>query len=377
MKIGILTLPLCNNYGGILQAYALQTVLERYGNEVVVIDIAQPVPVLRIFLRIVKRFVKKYLFLRKNITIFSERKKEKEDLITSKHTSLFISRHIHKMTYKKYSDICESDYDAIVVGSDQVWRPDYFAGSIKHAFLDFAKGWDNIIRISYAASFGTDDWLFTKRQTSECCYLIKKFNAVSVRELSAVDICQKHWNIQATAVLDPTLLLLKDTYEQIVCESNIPQSPGNLLCYILDETDEKQRIIDDIAERCNLVPFRVNSKYEDYSAQLSERIQPPVEQWLRGFMDAKFVLTDSFHATVFSILFKKNFYVIGNKERGITRFVSLLSQLGLEHRLISESFEMPIFSSESDWGVVDEKLDSLRRDSIDYLNAALRRNVVF
>lgn len=371
MKIGILTLPLHINYGGILQAYAMQTVLERMGHDVSIIEISKIVPSWIMCLRVSKRILIKYLLGKRDTKIFVEKEKIKEFNIVSQYTSKFIAHYIHRRTYRSYNCIRESDYNAIIVGSDQVWRPEYFGSFINHAFLDFAQKWKGIKRISYAASFGTDEWLYSKQQELENGQLIKLFDAISVREVSAVEICKKYWNVDAVNVLDPTLLLSREDYEKIVTVAKTPPSPGNLLCYVLDEDERKNRIINDIASKKNLNPFRTNTRCEISSVPLSNRIQPPLEQWLRGFMDAEFVVTDSFHATVFSIIFKKEFIVISNKNRGITRLTSFLGQLGLESRLIKDDSEISDLDSIIEWDRIYKKLQSLRIESINFLKSNL------
>lgn len=329
MKIGILTLPLHTNYGGILQAYALQTVLERMGHEVVVIDTPNVKPNPSLF-TLSKRVVKR--LLGKRVGVFSERYHNTTYPIISQYTQPFIDKYIHRKVVNSPEELQESDFDAIVVGSDQIWRPKYY-GKIENAYLAFAKGW-HIKRIAYAASFGTDEWEYTEEQTKECGELLKKFDTVSVREASGVQLCKEHFGVEAKHVLDPTMLLTKEDYIRLIEAAGTPKSKGSLLNYILDETPEKCALIEKIAKGKNLKPFRVNSRVEDHTAPLEERIQPPVEQWLRGFYDAEFVVTDSFHACVFSILFGKPFIVVGNKVRGMARFESLLKMCGLEDRLI-------------------------------------------
>ena len=103
----------------------------------------------------------------------------------------------------------EGEYDAFIVGSDQVWRPSYNQ-HLEQAFLNFTENWKNVKRIAYAASFGVDNWEFTKKQTKECKRLVQKFDFVSVREDTAVNLCKEHLGIEATHVLDPTLLLSAD-----------------------------------------------------------------------------------------------------------------------------------------------------------------------
>lgn len=329
MKIGILTLPLHTNYGGILQAYALQTVLELMGHEVVVIDTPNLQPKPSLF-TLSKRVVKR--LLGKRVGVFSERYHNSTYPVISQYTQPFVDKYIHRKIVNSPNELQEKDFDAIVVGSDQIWRPKYY-GKIENAYLSFAKNW-NIKRIAYAASFGTDDWEYTPRQTKVCAKLLKMFDAVSVRESSAVNLCKERFGVDAQHVLDPTMLLDKEDYIRLIEAANTPKSKGTLLNYILDETPEKRTLIEQIAKDKGLVPFRVNSRVENHNAPLEERIQPPVEQWLRGFYDAEFVVTDSFHACVFSILFGKPFVVVGNKERGMARFESLLEMFGLENRLI-------------------------------------------
>lgn len=365
MKIGILTLPLHTNYGGILQAYALQTVLERMGHKVSLIETHRKplkLPLWKAPLSYGKRILK-------NISghpfpIFYEQKMNRETPIVCQHTDKFIEKYIKQRIVNNYTDVHENDFDAIVVGSDQIWRPKYFP-NIKTAYLDFTEGW-NIKRAAYAASFGTDDWEYTHKQTKECGRLLQSFDVVSVREISGVDLCRNHFRVQATHVLDPTMLLESEDYIKLIEVADTPKSPGTLLNYILDETPEKTALIEKIAKDKGLVPFRVNSKVENINAPLKERIQPPVEQWLRGFYDAEFVITDSFHACVFSILFNKPFFVIGNTARGMSRFTSLLSMFGLKNRLIHSNSSIYNETNIS-WQNVMTLLNYNRRKSRDFL----------
>lgn len=371
MRIAILTLPLNTNYGGILQAYALQTVLERTGHEACLIERRwRParLPLWKAPLVYGKRILK-------NVTgrpfpVFYEQKVNREEPIVRQNTDKFISRYIKRRIVDDFSEIKESDYDAFVVGSDQIWRPKYFNDRIERAYLDFTEGW-NIKRIAYAASFGTDDWEYTPGQTERCGRLLRLFDAVSVRESSAVGLCREHFGIEAKHMLDPTMLLEKEDYIRLFENANTPKSNGTLLNYILDDTPEKTALTDRIAKERGLVPFRVNSKVEDCLAPLSERIQPPVEQWLRGFYDAEFVVTDSFHACVFSILFNKPFLAIGNAGRGLSRFKSLLGMFGLKDRLIIGCHAY-VECKEVDWqnimSVLEEKKNGVMF-LIDKLNA--------
>lgn len=336
MKIGILTLPLHTNYGGILQAYALQQVLQGMGHEAMVIDEEKQ------FHFSLKRHIEMYvkgkvkrLLQGKNAIIYSPEYYKQLWAARTRYTGQFVSEHIVRRVVKDVSEIAEGEFDAFVVGSDQIWRARYaqpFPG-VGNAFLLFSKGW-NIKRISYAASFGTDHWEYNKSDTVNCSMMAQAFDAISVREASGIMLCREYLGVDAQQNIDPTLLLDADDYVKLV-KRNTPQSPGTLMCYALDQGKEVEDIVSCIAKEKMLTPFYANSQTENHRLTLEERVQPPVEQWLQGFRDAEFVVTDSFHACIFSILYRKPFVVIGNKCRGVTRFESLLQIFGLEGRLVS------------------------------------------
>lgn len=367
MKIGILTLPLHTNYGGILQAYALQTVLERMGHEVYLIDRQKyPIhlPLWKAPLSYSKRILKN--IIGKPCTIFYERQYNIEYPIESQNTDIFINKYIRFIKAKHLKDLQSVRLDAIVVGSDQVWRPVYDK-HIENAYLKFASNWD-IKRVAYAASFGTDEWEYSKSQTLICKNLIRQFDAVSVREQSGIDMCRRYFDVEAEHVLDPTFLLNAEDYIHLFKDSKVPQNRGNLLCYILDNSLEKEALITKIAKEKQLIPFIVNSNVEDKSLKLESRIQPSVEQWLRGFYDAEFVVTDSFHGCVFSIIFNKPFIVFGNYKRGLSRFTSLLGMFGLENRFITQKTDL---TNEIEWERVKSVLRKRKSQSESFLKQSL------
>lgn len=372
MKIGILTLPLHTNYGGILQAYALQTVLEKMGHEVVVFD----TPKKMWLSRLGNLFLRTCIFLKqenKCNLLFANRGNLQQAVI-SHDVVFFLKNQIKRREVACFDELKPDDYDAIVVGSDQVWRAIYFPAwngqLIENAFLAFAQGW-NIKRIAYAASFGTDNWEYSDEQTEKCGKLLKNFDAVSSREANGIKLCKSKFGVDALHVLDPTMLLNMEDYTSLFIKDNTPKSKGTLLNYVLDESEEINSLINKVATEKHLVPFAVNNPFEhDGTKPLQQRIKPSVETWLRGFYDAEFVITDSFHACVFSILFKKQFVVVGNKERGMSRFESLLKMFGLEDRLVDESTEIENLKF-IDYIEVFKKLDVLRSKSIGFLRQNL------
>lgn len=365
MKIAILTLPLHTNYGGILQCYALQTVLERMGHEIQVLTrpqygrsyyIIYPLAVCK---RLLKRFV-----LGKKVAIFKA-----PHQIIRQHTDRFIYQYIHQYTQRKWTAQIASHFDAIVVGSDQVWRPIYYQ-PIEEAFLSFL-GDADIKRVAYAASFGVDHCEYIEKQRKNCSSLLKKFNAVSVRESSGIQLCQEYFDTKAVLVLDPTLLLSVDDYRTLIKKGKTQPSKGNMLVYLLDRTKEKEDFVERIAQAKGLTPFWMSSDIDDETLPLEQRIKMPVEQWLRSFDDADFVLTDSFHGCVFSIIFRKQFLAIGNKERGLNRFQSLLTLFSLQDRLILSPDEYKNDLSSIDYDQVQAQLLFLQAQSLSFLKTNL------
>lgn len=369
MRIGILTLPLHANYGGILQAYALQTVLERMGHEVKIINMSNrlSLPVWKWPYSYPKRFFRKYI-LNMQEKIFVEQYYNHVYSILNQNTQSFIEEYIHCLNVRRLQSLKEIDFDAIVVGSDQIWRPKYFP-QIADAYLEFAERW-NIKRIAYAVSFGTDEWEYTLKQTKRCSELSQKFDLVTVREDSGIKLCRKYYGIDAIHVLDPTMLLEPDDYVSLVKKANIIQSKGTLLYYILDETDEKRNLATKLAEKKGLTIFDIQNKAEDENLPLKDRIHLPVEQWIRGFMDAEFVITDSFHACVFSILFNKPFIAVNNCDRGQARIKSLLTMFGLQEFFYNYNDKV-LESNRIDWKVINRKLFNLRNNSLKLLSVKL------
>lgn len=338
MRIGILTLPLHINYGGILQAYALQTVLERMGHEVYVFDKPleqDTLPVWKMPLSFGKRFIRKYILRRKNAEIFVERNKYRRQKTSRHFTQRFIEQNIHRYVIHHPFDVKESDFDAIVVGSDQIWRMLYFKSmwedrNAADAFLSFTDGW-NIKRVAYAASFGLDNPDIPSDEIDACKRAISQFDAVSVREQSGKNAIERLFGIKAEWMLDPTLLLQADDYLHLLQTTRI-QKKNMLMSYILDDNDTIDKLRQYIATDKQLDVRLTNVSTDRRRKALVS--QPPLEDWIESFVEADYVLTDSFHACVFSIIFHKQFTVIANEGRGLARFQSLLGLFGLENRLI-------------------------------------------
>lgn len=367
MKVAILSLVLHTNYGGLLQSYALQTVLERMGHEVEILSAPETckTPPLRKMPYCLMRRLAYKLLKDHSAPIFWERKMNRERPVVTQHTQRFIDQYLHVRLIESFGDIQQQDYDAYVVGSDQVWRPKYFEcqwhSPIENAFLLFTKDWQ-VKRIAYAPSFGVDNWEFSEAQTKACGELAQAFDHLSVREDSGIRLCQAHLHVQADHTLDPTMLLQAEDYRALIAQE--PASPGDLLVYLLDEDGEKGSVVERIAQKKRMTAFRVNSVHSQLSDPLEKRIVPKVESWLKGFVDARLVVTDSFHACVFSILFGKPFVVLKNEDRGNARVDSLIKQFGLEAQPLEGVEGLSFYLCEA------KNVESLRERSADWLREA-------
>ncbi len=315
MKIAIVTQALLENYGGILQNYALQQTLKAIGHSPATIDFHPLTNFYNEFPRVFGSWLKT-LYLRffkhtkRHFARFHQ-PKQRHSLFEN-----FVSQNFELTeSVNEYNKnfLQKNNLDLVIVGSDQVWRPNMNL-CIEDMFLGFANDFP-IKRISYAASFGVDEWEYTPKQTKVCSALAKKFNAISVREESGVKLCKEHLGVDATWVLDPTLLLKKEDYLKL-CQEVPVNSSRFMAVYVLNLNDSVKATYESIAKEKNL---EVKYFAADANATLS------VPEWLAMFRDASYVVTDSFHGTVFSIIFEKEFKCIYNETRGAARFESLLN----------------------------------------------------
>lgn len=374
MKIGILTHPLETNYGGLLQAYALQTVIRRMGHEVYTIDRHNKekrsiLP--RHLVGLLKRYYKRYIQHDTTVsTCWNAFLTIEQKNVLGKNMWPFVQRNI-RITDRVWShELRQIDekylFDAYVVGSDQVWLPNYCPDS----FLNFVKR-DGIIKCSYAASCSASSW--TADLINKCKPLAQSFKGLSVREQDLVDFCQRELECSAQHVLDPTLLLDKEDFLAAVNPSE--NNSAVIFSYILDKTPEKELIVKKTTTHFGLSAAWVNAKkpyYKRNDIDINECIFPSVDEWINNLNNATFVVTDSFHGMAMSIVFKKPFVVIGNKERGISRFKSLLELLGLEDRLISSTKEFTEkMLSPIDYSRVYNIIDIKRKESLDFLQRML------
>lgn len=376
MKVALLIFPLHYSHGCILQTYALYSLLKANSFEVTIID-RQPDRygfwgnVFIVIKRLLKKIIGKYkgpiFYVGYYPKAIMSELQSFIDTFSHDIISVYSTDEIQKC-------INWSEYGAIIVGSDQTWRPRYVP-NIMDYWLDFLRANSNIVKIAYAPSFGVDNWEYNDSQTNKCRRLAKSFNGVSVRELGGCGLCKKYLNVDAEHVVDPTMLWNADYYLKFL--KNTPIEQDICSCYFLDKTSEKVEVTEIISKRMGLHIDNINTETEDDNAPLENRIAPSIDRWLMGFVKSKFILVDSYHAMVFSIIFNKPFIVIGNINRGLSRFESLLSEVGLLNRLILNISDLDkAIESSIDWNKVNEIISVHREKSIIFLMNLLKKSLV-
>lgn len=373
MKIGLLTVPFNNNYGGYLQAFALMVVLKRMGHE--------PTLIMRRHNKrkmdwktFVKYFIKgvyhSFVYAKLCPLIYNV---ERDYKYLGANMHLFVDKWIEPQTPYLYSTdelqkFCKGRFEAYVVGSDQVWRAIYVP-SIENYFLDFAVDW-NVRRIAYAASFGIEKPEYTQEEKDICRQLVTLFDSISFRELNGKKIFKEFgWSdSNYQLVLDPTMLLKACDYEAFLPKLD-NEGRSHIFYYVLDKTPEVSKILDVIHKMLKIPLYGISNIQRGYKPL------PSIEAWLFDIQRAKFVVTDSFHGMVFSIIFHKPFVVLVNGKRGAERFLNLLTLLNLDERLLTSIDSLDgILEKNINWGIVDTRLNSLRKKSLDFLTSSLASN---
>lgn len=355
MKIGILTLPFGANYGGILQNWALQQALIKLGHTPVTILHQRAPGKAALLANAAAQAASDFLSL--PAPSFNE----KSVVMPPELMRGFIDAHIActpNMAVFKTKTLHNAGLEAIVVGSDQVWRRGYNIFT-QEMFLRFVNG-HRIKRIAYAASFGNSDWNYPRVLTSLCRRYLKRFDAVSCREHGAADFCRDYFGVDATVVCDPTMLIDRADYEALCSDIEKPATPY-LLAFVLDDNGAKQKLIEEKAKSLGLEVRYVRD---------GKNIELTIPQWLAAFRDASCVITDSFHGTVFSIIFQKPFLTLLNFERGAARFDTLKQFFDIGNRFISTDSEIND-NALTDAPDCSQRLTEIRANSLEFIKKAL------
>ena len=357
LKIGILTFWWTNdNYGQLHQCYALQKYLRNAGHDAFLIrydsrnDFIRTPFILRCLKALNPVLLCKFLQYKIQHKINSKKLLE-ESKLNDRHFDDFRAKYIAQSgtVYTSYNQLKENppEADVYIVGSDQVWnfyehRLNQCRNLVHAYFLDF--GSTQIKRISYAASWGKT--ALPHDFIKEISPLLKKFDYVSVREKSGIDLCRKCGYDTAEFRCDPTLLLTAENYRSLYKENYGTSKRKNpyLFLYMLNNTcDFDIQKVYEFAERKNLEVVYVtgNGKIDRY-----EKTFATIPQWLSLIDNAEYVMTNSFHCCVFSLLFEKKFGVVPLTKTlaGMNSRIETLSEIfGIKPRWIMED-ESGVFS---------------------------------
>lgn len=348
-KIGIVTIIDYHNVGNRLQNYALQEFLKQFSY--------QPITILnsqerndndkKYYLRILKNF-----FQKKNSI---PNKKRRKAFLQFNNNIEMTNKIISIKNMHKLNDFC-----FFVTGSDQVWNPNF--GRLRD--MDLLNFETTAKKVSYAASFSCEQ--IPDRLEIKLKKALSKFSGISVREEAGKKLLEKY-NIRSEVVLDPTLLLNVKDYEKIIIIPDvIPNKPFLFIYFLGTISYEISNYIFSFAKKHNL-------EIVDFCDQNSPYYENGPSEFLYFIQHADFVLTNSFHAIVFSILFKKNFYSFGRNIAGQynmnSRIHTILSNFSLQNRLLNNfaTFE----KKEINYNHIENILDEKRRDSLNYLSKVL------
>lgn len=305
-KVGLLTFHDEHNYGAFLQTFALSEYIKSVGFEVEIID-------LRIKDSFRYSLIVKLLFPILRYFLF-ERARQK--YLKRTNRIYYTSQELIKNP---------PQCDIYVLGSDQVWNKD-ITGDLKYSFFfDFVP--DTKPRFSYASSFGVGKWEFKVVETGIVSELLKKFTSVAVREKSAIDLCKDNCGVDAVLVVDPTLLI--SDYSKLIGKVRI--NGKGIVSFKFTKGDDFYDFLRKIKRITNQDVTILNKTVP--VKQLRNIPLPTIKKWVKSIAEADLVITDSYHALCFSIIFRKQFIVLPANEKNFNRLSELLSDLGIENRI--------------------------------------------
>lgn len=345
-----------DNFGGCLTYYALNKSISKMGYSVVMLQEANGLPV------------------RYNIP---------DDCIAMQfmRKNCDCTKQLNVLDLPSYNDLC----DTFIVGGDQMWS--FYINMVKEDnFLNFVS--NEKVKLSYSTSFGPNNFNPPRWFVDMAKPLLQRFDAVSVREDYAVALAKEIYDVNATQVIDAVFLLEKNDFIKAAEDSNYNFPENFLFAFILNPTREKRRQVERIAKKLGLDVVCAPDAAVGYHKSFYEtfaglKVIDPlnVSNFLKAYEKASYVVTDSFHGTCFSYIYKKNFSVYFNEQRGADRFVALMKLLELDERRIFEkqSDEELINNANIDfnvdWKKADENIERERKVSWNWLLNALNKGV--
>lgn len=367
-NVGIITLHRVVNYGSVLQTYALQEIIKQKGYNVEVIDYY---PERLTQLGMLKRIKNKGEKYKKNFII---RNIARIIIIPSYIIRFntffsFLNKYINmsKKTYKDEESINKEkfDYDIYCTGSDQVWNSGWNEKIDHPYFLTFAP--DNKKKIAYAASFGKKT--LDNFEIKETKSMLKRYDDISVREKSGVDIVKSFGINNVVNVVDPTLLLSGDDWRKI--SSNKYKGKKYILVYNLNRNKKIDNYAKKLSRKTGLKIIYLSYQLHEFYKKGKMICNPKVEDFISLIDNATYVISDSFHATAFSLNLNTQFIIVYPGKYS-TRLQSILELLNLENRVAKNDEDFSILNKDIDFKKINLKMESMRKESIDWLSNSLK-----
>ncbi|MCR8916919.1 polysaccharide pyruvyl transferase family protein [Bacteroides sp. ET225] len=364
MKIGILTFHCAINYGAVLQAFGLQEYLKEMGHEVYIIDYCPEY--LKASYNIFDwkwshdfSFITNVYFLIRKIMTIPLRIKRKYSFI--RFSNRFLNLYPYELCCNK-----SNDFDAFIIGSDQVWNPKITNGFDKIYFGKFPASQGKKI-ISYAASVGSV--LNLEASFDKFQKLLTSFTSISVREKSLAELIIKNYKLPVSITVDPVLLLGQSAFTAISSTEKKKKKPYVLVFQLYyTESAILDNVIKKVVSKKKLAVLKLSASSESLFDKNLLSAESP-QNFLDLFRNASYIITSSFHGTIFAILFQKDFNTIGFNKIQSERMNDFLSSLGLEHRLISNNSQ--IATDTINFSDVNKRLEKLRTLSDNFLTTAL------
>ena len=372
-KIGIVTFSRAHNYGSILQAYALQKYISKnYPYECEIIDFSNKnqKEMYSIFKsnNSLKNIVKNII----GLVTFPLMKREFNDFENFIDNNLVFS----EKKYKSSTEMVELNniYDIFISGSDQVWNIKCKDADDVY-FLNFVK---DKKKIAYAPSFGAQDLSKCSSNPEKYSNYLKDFNCLSIRENNGKKWIKNLTGIDVPVLIDPTMFYSKEDWYPLMSKPLIKKP--YILYYSFHFTQEVNKAVKRISQKLGL-PVIVLSAHawvynlcSLYGFSLAKHSSPA--EFLRLINDAEIVLSNSFHGTVFSAIYEKNFWFLYGSIQDSTddRALTLVKQIGIEDRILKlEDIDNCDFSILPDYAEVKKKLAFLRKEAFDYLDDSINK----
>lgn len=360
MKIGILTFHRALNYGAVLQCYALYTYLSELGHSVEVIDYRpNAIEKYRMFFRLSdflrsKGIVGKCRYIVSSMSLVWSKK------TTSKKFDVFLSSKLKFSSLVSKPEDVPSYYDLIFFGSDQIWNPEICEGLDTIYLGQFEKGKTKFV--GYAASVGILDLIQGDNAELFNRYLTV-YDSIGVRELSLKIFLKNTFNIESTMVNDPSLFLTKEQCEKIAKK---PKDENYVVVFNLDGNQLAIPFAQRIAEQIDAIVLEIKAETNHlrrYSSKLRSELSP--EEFLGYILYSQCVISNSFHATCFSMIMQKDFYTL-KRITNNDRVNTILNIAGLEDRFVDAGANVT-FSKITNYCEVERKLTDYRKISQTYI----------